>query len=878
MKITERIFNSSPRMSVLLIAQIYDRVTIAIIATVINATILVFILWNFTSKKALIIWYILTLATAILRFFQTQRFRNSLGRTEHIHYWAMAMLIGIGISGILWGSTSIFLFPTESTAHQAFIAIVLAGMVAGAVGVMSPNMAIFLMFSIPALTPIFIRFIIIGGELHMAMGFLTFFFGLLTFTTAKRVNRTIKELISLRLTFEDQLEDRTAQLKSLNKQLQQEIEERKHAERAYRDSEEKYRRITENISDVVWITDLNLKNTYISPSAERLLGEPVDIIINKPMEKRYPPASLEKIYSVFKEELEKEKNPQSDKKRTRVIEVEHYLADGTTLWVSMNVSFLRDKNGTPVGIQGVTRDVTERKKAEEALKEKTLLLENILDNMHDLVSLSDMDGRFKFVSTSHKILGYDPEFLIGKNVLDFVHPEDLPKVSSVWKQFLLKPEGEGKMEYRYRCSDGSYFHFETVGKIIQDIHGNPKEILFSTRNITERKLAEQERERLRAQLLQSQKMESIGRLAGGVAHDFNNMLGVIMGYTELALKKLPPDNSLNDDLMEILTAAKRSTNITRQLLAFASKQTIDPVVCNLNKILERMLKMLRRLIGESIDFAWLPETGLWPVKMDPSQIEQILANLCLNARDAIAGVGKVTIETRNITFDENDSIGNSKCHPGDYVLLAVSDNGRGMDAETLANIFEPFYTTKDVGQGTGLGLPTVYGIVKQNSGLIDVMSEPGKGTTFKIFLPRYSGAVKEVKKEIYTQIPDGQNETILLVEDEPSIMKMSKNMLEKIGYKVLPANTPGEAIRMAEEHPGKIDLLITDVIMPEMNGRDLAIHLQTLYPEIKILFMSGYTADVIAHHGVLDEDVQFIQKPFTIKDIAINIRKALDQS
>jgi PAS domain S-box-containing protein len=746
MRITKGISNPGSRIYFLLVSQIYNRATIAIIATAMNATILVFILWDLIPIRALAVWYILTVVVAMIRFFQIRKFQRTSDHMKDIRYWARLMAIGIGISGTLWGSTAIFLFPVGSTAHQAFIAIVLAGMVAGAVGVLSPIMTVFLTFSIPALAPIFIRFIIIGDALHMAIGFMTLVFAILTFTTAKRVNSTIRELILLRLTFEDQLEERTAELKKVNEHLQQEIEERRQAEKALRESEAKYRRITENISDVVWITDLDLKYVYVSSSIERSFGEPVDVYINKTLEERFPPDSLDKIHSIFAEELEKEQDQRSDKKRTRVIEVERYGADGSKIWVSMNVSFLRDENGNPVGIQGVTRDVTERKKAEEALRENTQLLQNILNHMHDLVSLNDMNGNFKFASASHKILGYEPDFLIGKNVMEFVHPDDLPEVSSVFEKYLVSQKDEGKVEYRCRCADGSYLFFETIGRFLRDKNGIPKEILFSTRNITEQKLAEKEREKLQSQLNQVQKVESVGRLAGGIAHDFNNMLGVIIGYTELALDKISSDNSLHDDLVEILTAAKRSTEITSQLLAFARKQTISPIVCDLNEIVESMLKMLRRLIGEDIDLAWLPESSLWQIKIDPTQIDQILANLCVNARDAITEGGKVTIGTKNITLDENYCSRNAGFLPGDYVLLRVSDNGCGMNKEILDNIFEPFFTTKDVGKGTGLGLPTVYGIVKQNNGSLNVYSESGKGTTFRIYLPRYSGEAEGVKK------------------------------------------------------------------------------------------------------------------------------------
>jgi len=398
------------------------------------------------------------------------------------------------------------------------------------------------------------------------------------------------------------------------------------------------------------------------------------------------------------------------------------------------------------------------------------------------------------------------------------------------------------------------------------------------RFITERKRAEEEREKLQVQLAQAQKMESVGRLAGGVAHDFNNMLGVIIGHTELALEQVEQAQPLHVSLVEIRKAAQRSAELTRQLLAFARKQTVTPKVLDLNDTVEGMLKMIQRLIGEDIELAWRPGGNLGLIKMDPTQIDQILANLCINARDAIMNTGMVAIETDSAAFDEAYCEEHPGFVPGEYVLLAVSDDGCGMDKETLDKLFEPFFTTKVIGKGTGLGLATVYGIVKQNDGFINVYSEPGHGTTFKIYLPRYTGKNPSVTKDESVE-PDVSllgKETILLVEDEPGILKMTLKMLERHGYTVLAAPTPGEAMSQAAQYKGEIHLLMTDVVMPEMNGRDLAKDLLSIFPDLKLLFMSGYTADVIAHHGVLEEGVHFIQKPFFMKDLAAKVREALD--
>jgi CheY-like chemotaxis protein len=369
----------------------------------------------------------------------------------------------------------------------------------------------------------------------------------------------------------------------------------------------------------------------------------------------------------------------------------------------------------------------------------------------------------------------------------------------------------------------------------------------------------------------------VGRLAGGGAHDFNNMLGVILGYAQLAMLKIGQDDPLHADLDEIRKAGERSADLTRQLLAFARKQTVAPQVLDLNETVEGMHNMLRRLIGEDIDLAWRPGSNLGPIFIDPSQVDQILANLCVNARDAIADTGKITIETDSACFDEAYCTDHAYFVPGEFVMLAVSDDGCGMDPETLGVVFEPFFTTKELGKGTGLGLATVYGIVKQNNGFINVYSEPGHGTTFKIYLPQHAAKAAPRSEQEQAPAPAAGGETILLVEDEQAILEVATRMLEQMGYGVIAAATPGEAIRLAREHQGRINLLMTDVVMPEMNGRDLAGNLISIYPGMRRLFMSGYTANVIAHHGVLDQGVHFLQKPFSMQDLAAKIREALDR-
>ena len=469
------------------------------------------------------------------------------------------------------------------------------------------------------------------------------------------------------------------------------------------------------------------------------------------------------------------------------------------------------------------------------------------------------------------ITGYRVKELIGMDGLLLIAPSTRTLVRNNIATGYEKP-----YEAMGRRKNGEEFPLRLEARNIPYKGKNVRVVEF--RDITEYKQFEAEREKMQDQLIQAQKLESIGRLAGGVAHDFNNMLGVILGYSEMVLEQIDATQPVYPAMQGIHQAAQRSAELTSQLLAFARKQTVMPKVLDLNVTVEGMLKMLRRLIGEDISLAWMPGKELGLVKIDPSQIDQILANLCVNARDAIGDTGKVTLETGNITFDADYCASHAGVLPGEYVMLAVSDNGCGMDAETLSLVFEPFFTTKEMGKGTGLGLATIHGIVKQNNGFINCYSEPGQGTSFKIYLPRYIAATSQAPSAKVAQPAATGLETILLVEDEPSILSMSAAMLNRLGYTVLAANTPAEALQLAQDHAGGIDLLMTDVVMPEMNGRDLAKKLLTLYPDLKCLFMSGYTANVIAHHGVLDEGVHFLQKPFLKKNLAAKLRETLDDS
>ncbi|HLZ18035.1 MAG TPA: PAS domain S-box protein, partial [Smithellaceae bacterium] len=525
-----------------------------------------------------------------------------------------------------------------------------------------------------------------------------------------------------------------------------------------------------------------------------------------------------------------------------------------------------DQNGKLIRIYGSVQDITERKQVEEALRiSEARYKAQYHGSPIPTFTWQKYGADFVLVSfnnAAREITSGRVSEFVGSAASQMYHdyPSIVNNISRCYnRRIVLRDEVTSQ-------------HF-LPGRQIQTTYAfvPPDFVLVHIEDLTEQRLAEAEKEKLQKQLAQAQKLESIGRLAGGVAHDFNNILAVIIGHTELALDHIEPATPPYADLQAIRKATEHSAGLVRQLLAFARKQTIAPKVIHLNETVQNMFNILKRLIGEDIDLTLKPQADLWPVRIDPGQVDQILINLCINARDAIAQAGKVIIETRNLPLDEMNPACRKEMPPGEYVLLLISDNGCGMDAATLEKIFDPFFTTKEIGKGSGLGLSTVYGIVSQNYGCIHVESAPGRGTAFYIYLPRHPGEQEKIQAVVSITEPQTGRETILLVEDEPSLLKMTVVMLRRLGYFVLPALTPEEAVGLATGYRGHIQLLITDVIMPHMNGRELADQLQSIRPDLRCLFMSGYTADVIAKKGILEKGVHFIQKPFQKKDLAARV-------
>ena len=552
--------------------------------------------------------------------------------------------------------------------------------------------------------------------------------------------------------------------------------------------------------------------------------------------------------------------------------------DGVVLHALLHYQITTDAAGRGIRAFGSLLDITDRRQAELAREASEGQLRAVINSALDAIVILDKGQRIVFFNASaERIFGRTASEMLGQP-LDLLIPSPLRRrhqqhISGFGPSGSVREMGVAGALVALRA-DGAEFPIEA--SISSVLVGDQPLFIARVRDITARKAAEAERAALQLQLQQSQKLDSIGLLAGGVAHDFNNMLSVILGTTALALEAAPLGGELHADLVEIRTAAERSAALTRQLLAFARQEVIVPRRLDLNETVAGMLTMLRRLLGEDLSMTWTPGVKLGQVKMDPSQVDQLLANLCINARDAVTGVGTVSIRTANATLDHATLQGEAAPVSGAFVLLSVSDNGSGMDASTLGRIFEPFFTTKEVGKGTGLGLATVYGIVKQNGGGIDVASEPGKGTTFSIYLPRDDREDARSTQASPGRAAGGGGETVLVVDDEPALLVLCKRFLTSKGYTVLTANTPREALTLAAQHSAELRLLITDVIMPEMSGRELSEQLTSLCPRVRCLFMSGYTADIIATRGVLEAGVAFVQKPFLTSDLGTKVRSMLD--
>jgi PAS domain S-box-containing protein len=675
-------------------------------------------------------------------------------------------------------------------------------------------------------------------------------------------------------------------------------------------SEEMFRQIAENISEVFYVTDAKTENAlYVSPACERIWGQSQEQILARPAAwtDSIHPEDRQRVGAAF---LENRDSGGFDE----IFRLQH--PDGRIRWARSRAFPVRDKEGRIYRYTGLASDVTELKLAQDALAEKATLaalaadvgnaltrsesLPEILRHSTEAIvqHLGAAFARIWTLNAQKNVLelqassglythldGAHSRVPVGKYKIGLIARERLPHLTND----VLNDPKVGDREWARRESMVSFAGYplmvedELVGVMAMFARAPLTQYaLDGLRTIAntiaigiKRKLAEQTQAGLEGQLRQAQKMEAVGSLAGGVAHDFNNLLTAILGYSSILLAHLPEGDPARQNLQEILKAGERAASLTNQLLAFSRKQVLQPKILDLNVLASNLERMLRRLISEDIELSTCLEGNLGQVKADPGQIEQVIMNLVVNARDAMPTGGKLTIETANVTLGEDYASKHLGAKPGRYVMLAVADTGVGMDAETQTRIFEPFFTTKEVGKGTGLGLATVYGIVKQSEGYISVYSEPSQGTTFKTYLPRIDQPAETATASQAAPIPRG-TETILLVEDEEGVRRLARLILEEQGYAIIEASSASSALAAAEKHVTRIHLVLTDVVMPGMNGRELSQRLSKIRPSVRMLFMSGYTGDTIVRHGVLEPGIAYLQKPFTPMDLALKVRQVLD--
>jgi len=625
--------------------------------------------------------------------------------------------------------------------------------------------------------------------------------------------------------------------------------------------EELFQLISENAADMIAIVDMDGRRIFNSLSYQTVVG--------------YSPEELQ-AFSAFEQihpdDRERVKNAADEARRSGIGKTLEYRLrhkNGTWLVLESTCSVIHNGNGEPEKLVIVNRNITERKRAEEALRRSEADFRSVVEDAPYGIYRASITGRFLQVNPAlQKMLCYeDRQDLMRKDVATdiFEHKAEYQRLTEI----LSRTEEIKDMEMEWKRQDGTPITVRCSGRSVNDENGVPAYFEVFAEDVTEKRVLEK-------QLRMAQKMEAIGRLSGGIAHDFNNLLGVIIGYSRVLKRQLGENNALLEHALEIEKAGQRAASLTKQLLAFSRQQVLTPAVLSLNTLATDMEKMLPRLLGEDIEVSLVLDPELGNVKADQGQIEQVIMNLAVNARDAMPSGGKLKIQTANVVLDQTYTRNHPGSKAGDFVMLGVTDTGTGMDTATLAHMFEPFFTTKERGKGTGLGLATVYGIVKQSGGYISVESFPGRGASFEIYLPRYEGQPAAEPQPIEHAENLGGTESILLAEDSESLRKLAQTNLESAGFHVLSASSGEEALEIATRHGSTFDLLLTDVVMPGMNGRVLAEQLLPRHPGMKVLYMSGYTDSFIAGHGVLEPGTHLLHKPFTEEILIRKVREVLD--
>jgi PAS domain S-box-containing protein len=889
----------STRIRAAQVRLLYQQGTLGLFAALFLAIITTASLWTVVSHFLLVVWLGCCTVVYIARFVLVLAFYKISPVGEDTIPWGIWSAIGNSVTGLLWGASAVLMIPTVSVAYQTILCFFYAGIAIGSVTIYFPRKEVYTPFVVAVGLPLAATLIHQGSSINITMGGLVLIYVIILLIAGNRMHSTLK--MSLKLRFENQdliqsLREEKVETELLNESLRTEIRERKKAQEEL----QKLASVVRYSGELVNLTTLDGRMIFLNDAGSRMLGIKTSEVERHVIAEVIPEILLE----LFNNEL----IPELIEGRTWEGELQYRNVNTGKLTDVQAMCFtIKDaETDVPLFFAHVSRDITERKRAEEALqkahdelerrvdertaqlqtkardlanevsereriedelREEKKFVESALDTLTDAFVVFDLEGKFlRWNKAVMEISGYSDDEMSTMNPADFFAGEDIQRVTKAIS--LAIEEGHSSLNASVLTKAGVRIPFEFYGDLVRDDEGMPSYVCVVGRDASERK-------RLEEQLRQAQKMEAVGTLAGGIAHDFNNLLQVVVGFSDLLLENKEEDDPDRDRLLMIRKAAQDGGDLVKGLLTFSRMVKIDPRPIDLNQEVKRVRDLLYRTIPKMIDIELILADDLKTVNVDTNHIEQVLLNLAVNARDAMPEGGRLIIETENATLSEEYCKAHLEVEPGEYVLLAVSDTGHGMEEELLEHIFEPFYTTKETVEGTGLGLAMVFGIVKSHHGHITCYSEPGTGTSFKIYLPAVK-AETESEKAITVEIPSSGTETILLVEDDERVQKVAKKILVSAGYKILVAANGSEALEIYRKRGNEISLVILDLIMPEMGGQQCFNELLKIDPEIKVLIASGYSANGTIR-GTVDSGAKgFISKPYDSKQILRKIRDILD--
>ncbi|MEA2039442.1 MAG: ATP-binding protein [Thermodesulfobacteriota bacterium] len=847
---------------------LYKNASMAIVATAVNSSILTFILWNVISHRVLILWLFCNFLIALPRYILVRRYNHTSIIPAEANKWGAWLIIGLALSGMVWGSAAVFLFAPESIAHQVFLAFVLAGMVAGGLVTFSAIRGAFLTYSLPALIPIIVRFFAQGDDIHMAMGAMTLLFTILVFISVQRIHDTI--ISSLKLQFENSdlvidLSKEKGRIEGLNAKLQSKISEQKQIEKALTSERQQLLSIFDSIDEIVYVSDpKTYEILYVNRAfRDTLQKDPVGSICYREFQGLEAPCD----FCTNEIILKNKGKPYQWNYYNPILTQDFWITDRIIRW----------PDGRDVRFE-IAINITRQKQAEKELRESEEKARAIMNAITETILLIDERGMVLDANiVIARMLGKTLDELIGSCLYDLFPPALAQSRKAADEVFRTGKAVRIEDVRKGNNFDINYYPvFDLQGKVVQ--------LAIFASDVTEKK-------HLEAQLQQAQKLEAIGTLAGGIAHDFNNILAAVIGYAELAKMKAPEDSDVIADLDEVFKAGLRARDLVRQILAASQQQEKDHKPIQIKFVVKEALKLLRATLPSDIEMKEDIASYVGIINADPSQMHQVIMNLCTNAGHAMQGDGGVLeVKLQNVDFglgigDVKDEKLRSKIRilksetgldPGPYLRLTVSDTGHGITHDVEERIFDPYFTTKEKGEGTGLGLSVVHGIVKDHGGTIMVYSEPGKGSTFHVYLPLIRG--QAVKPEINEHAPVLKgNERILFIDDEQALADMGKQMLERLGYEVTIRTSSIEALELFHKKSDQFDLVITDMTMPKMTGDKLAKELMKIRRDIPVILCTGFSERISEEKAKEMGIKAFTMKPIVMRDMTKTVRKVLDE-